>query len=620
MFKPVPMKLVRVIGLRKDMPDVVKLLHDLGTVQLRKIKDARLGPEKPLEAYSSIAEQLVRMRAVENVLEPQPVDGVVKELSLDEVLREAQKVSIDKRLAEIAKRREDIRAEMAELKEAAKIMAELEDMRLDLAILKSTAFGTFIGRISTDKMKEVERAVRAVTTRYALRYKKINKFESVLVLIVDAKFKEPVAQMLERMGFAEVRLSQISGEPAHISLKLRERMTALSEETAALAREVGELSRKYYAKVVRLREMLEIYLERAQAPQNFGRTLHTFVLEGWLPEERLPEARDALLRRFGKSALLEVMETEETPPTMLKNPGIFAPFEFMVSFVSLPKGREIDPTILFALIFPIFYGMMLGDFGYGLVSMLLAYLLLRRFRGTMLEPVAKVWMIAAIPAMFFGVLYDEYFGFRHEHLLGFQLYHAYPRMENINLFLLVMIILGAFHVAIGFLLGAYNRFSERHWMHGLAKLAWIMVEFSGIALIATIMFRAFPEAVVMPAAVAGAVALLIILKAEGFIGIIELPGLASNIFSYARILAVGIASIVVAELINELLLPAPEKGLFALALAPVFLVLHLFNIVLGMFESLVQGARLNYVEFFSKFYEGGGLPFNPFRYVRRFTA
>ena len=172
---------------------------------------------------------------------------------------------------------------------------------------------------------------------------------------------------------------------------------------------------------------------------------------------------------------------------------------------------------------------------------------------------------------------------------------------------------------LGFLLGAYNKWREGHMWHTAGKLAWILVEFSGVALVASVMFSALPASVIYPAAGAFILGLLVILKAEGAMGMIEIPGLASNIFSYARILAVGIASVVVAELINELLLPSADKGVLAIVLIPVYVGLHLFNAVLGMFESLVQGARLNYVEFFPKFYEGGGSKFNPFKYVKRFT-
>ncbi|MDD5317349.1 MAG: V-type ATPase 116kDa subunit family protein [Candidatus ainarchaeum sp.] len=340
----------------------------------------------------------------------------------------------------------------------------------------------------------------------------------------------------------------------------------------------------------------------------------------------------ALKERFGGDVIMEHKKGGHDQPTMLRNPNALGPFEFMVEFISLPKGYEIDPTLLFALGFPIIYGMMLGDAGYGLVSFIIALLVSRKFKGTMLEPIGKVWALVALPTVIFGFIYNEYFGFKLSHIIGehacgmiptlfgFSLCEGMPRMENITLLLLATLFVGMAHLAIGFVLGALNKYREGETWHAAAKIAWIGVEFAGVALVATIMFRALPDWVVAPSALVALAAVAVIIKVEGVLGLIEIPGLASNIFSYARILAVGIASVVVAELINELLLPSPDKGVVAvIILIPVYIGLHLFNVVLGMFESLVQGARLNYVEFFSKFYEGGGSRFNPFRYAKHFT-
>jgi V/A-type H+-transporting ATPase subunit I len=111
--------------------------------------------------------------------------------------------------------------------------------------------------------------------------------------------------------------------------------------------------------------------------------------------------------------------------------------------------------------------------------------------------------------------------------------------------------------------------------------------------------------------------LVIIIWAEGMLGAVELPGILGNSLSYARIAAVGIAGVALAEVINESFMPGPEKGLMLLIIFPLFMVLHVLNTGLAMVESIVQGGRLNLVEFYGKFFHGGGKAFVPFS-VERF--
>lgn len=622
MLKPVEMQMMRLIGMRSDMPAIIRNLHELGAVQFSRPRDERLAAEKPLESYPLIAEQLIRMRGIAESLTPQKFERPEKEFPPEKLLEECSKITIDKRIAKIAERLEEIGGEESDLGEAARVLEGLKGLRMDLSLLESRNLCFFIGRIPNDKLAKVEAGIRPITERYTLRSSPIGRHESVLLLAADAKSGGQVSEMLQKLGFIETRLPKLgaAGGPEKLLIAVKERLEALKAERAVLDAELGEISLANYSKIMGLCEMLEAAEARAQAPENFGRTAQTFVMEAWVPKPGLAKVSEALGKEFGKRLLIEKVESEEEAPTLLNNPKPLGPFQFMIEFISLPKSHELDPTMIFALTFPIIYGMMLGDAGYGVASLLIALLLIRKFKGTMLEPIGKVWAYASVPTVIFGIIYDEYFGFAHEHLLGAAFYHGMHRMESMTTLLLASILLGAVHLGFGFLLGAINKFREGHAPHGFAKLGWLAVEISGIILVSTVMFKVFPDLVIAPFAVLFLLGAAVLVKVEGPIGLIEIPSLAGNILSYARILAVGLASVVVAELINELLLPRPEQGLLMLVFAPIYLGLHLFNIILGMFESLVQGARLNYVEFFSKFYEGGGRAFSPFMHTRRFTT
>lgn len=621
MFEPVRMQKIRLIGMRSDMPALITALQELGAVQFSKAKDGRLAAEKPLERYQPITEQLIRMRGILESLSPQKAAAPVRELPLDDLLAECSRVYIDKRLSQIRERLESMDAEEEDLREAAKVLESLKGVKVDLSALENRHLCFFTGKISREKFARLTEGLKAITDRHMLASGRMGRHESV-VLAADARFNPQITELLQKLGFIETKIPRFQGsnQPAELLEATSRKLESLKGEREALVAELQEISRANYAHVRALCEMLEAAGARAQAPENFGRTEQAFVMDAWLPRSELPRVSEALRRKFGRKLVIEEIESDEEPPTMLKNPGALEPFQFMIEFISLPKSHELDPTIIFALAFPVIYGMMLGDAGYGLASLLIAFVIIRKFKGSMLEPIGKIWAYASIPTMLFGIIYDEYFGFTHEHLLGFSLYSGVARMENITFLLIAFVLIGAAQLGLGFLLGAYNKFREGHAAHGFAKLGWLAIEVSGLVLVPTLMFNALPGILIAPAALVMVVGLAAVVRAEGVVGLIEIPSLAGNMLSYARILAVGIASVVVAELINELLLPKPEQGLLIFVFAPAYLVLHLFNIVLGMFESLVQGARLNYVEFFSKFYEGGGKPFAPFMRIRRFTT
>jgi len=623
MLKPVAMQKIRVAGVRDRMAGVISALHDLGAVEFAPLRVGNLAGEKPAEEYTRMAEELVRLKGIESALPSRRPVPARPLLAPGPLIAAAERVKIDARLSHIRDRLAEIVTERSEFSQALILLEGLDGLDVDLSLMQSTAACMFVGLIPTGKVASLDEALRARTDRYVLRHRHASKLESVVALVADGKKRDDVAAALQRSGFTEVRLPAACGTADNPLAELSAELNELDAEKFALEKELDLLADASFAEVASLRGMLEIQCDRAYAPSRFSRTEHAFVFDAWLPEGRFAEVAGLLKKNFGGDVGVQRVSDGELPPTLLHNPAALGPFQFMVEFISLPSAHDLDPTILFALIFPLIYGMMLGDVGYGLASLAVAFIVVRRFRGTLLEPIAKIWMYASIPTIAFGILFNEYFGFTLAHLLGylgaspaqlpaFVSYGGLARMDNIALLLLITIFIGAFHIALGFLLGAYKGWHEGNVKHAAAKLSWLVVEASGFVLVAAGLFRALPDAVLLPAGGAMLGALAVIVWGEGPMGLIEVPGLMGNILSYARIAAAGVASVIVAELINELLLPRPEQGLLFFVLIPIYLGLHLFNIVLGMFESLIQGARLNYVEFFSKFYEGGGRQFAPF--------
>jgi V/A-type H+-transporting ATPase subunit I len=402
-------------------------------------------------------------------------------------------------------------------------------------------------------------------------------------------------------------------------------LLSIGPQTSSLKTELASLSNSNYSTVLSLVRSLEVEVERAEVASNFASSKHLQVIEGWVLAQNYSELASLISKHSG-SAYVEELGLDphlESPPVILQNPKFAQPFEWITKNFSMPNYFEFDPTMAYFVALPIMYGMLVGDVVYGAMSIGISSWFMKKFKNNeMLANVSKIWFYSAIPSMIFGLIYDEWGGMTHFHLLEFihswtglaiphaPLYLGFPRIENAITLVAITAGLGMLHLTIGFILGALNEWNHNK-KHAIAKLAWIGVEIGG--LMALLSMMGITTSLVMTAGL-GILGLSVAYLgyAEGLVGIIELPGLLGNILSYTRIAAVGIAGVVMAELINKFLLPTPEAGVFGLLLFPIFIAFHIINCFIAMFESIIQGARLNIVEFKSKFLHGGKEIFSPF--------
>jgi V/A-type H+-transporting ATPase subunit I len=619
---PAKMRKIRIISMRKDVPRLIAALHENGLVDFRDVNADFLEKDAPLEAFENISSQLVRIRALRAALPTGPAPKP-KAMRLSEAMAKAESIRIDDEVRELQKRREEAAKRAAEVNETIKTLDEIKGLNIDFAELKSSKLSFYLGKISAERMPRLQEAFGKITRNYNI-VSYLSKKEYICLLAVDgtADARKAFAQS----GFVELPFPKITGKAKDALSALQQEKARLADDVKKIDAKLKEISTHHYAELALLEEALSIEADRAEKTSQFSRTKSVSVLEGWIEADQYKKLEAMLKSVLNSSYVVQDVADSEPPPTKLKNPGALSPFEFLVEFFSLPQSGEIDPTFILAFTFPLIYGMMLGDVGYGLVSLIIALIIIMKTKG-MLRAVGKLWAFAAIPAMIFGVIYDEWFGFTHQHILemlGFgesmslPLYPGLHRMENIATLLVITIFLGMAQLALAFVLGAINNWHHSK-KHAIAKLAWIGIEAGGFVLITTLMFPVLPQSYMPYGAAVFALAFVLIIWGEGVMGLMELPGFVGNILSYTRIVSVGVASVVVAELLNEYLFPNPSMGLWMFLVIPVYAGIHLFNICLGMFESIVQGGRLNLVEFFSKFYKGGGKKFAPFRAERIYT-
>ncbi len=422
-----------------------------------------------------------------------------------------------------------------------------------------------------------------------------------------------------RTALDEKRVPELPLPEDLVGLTLPQRIAALASRVAeqqAFCRDLedrlADLARRWLPIYRRARIWLEERLALYRATATACTTRLCFVIQGWMAKDEVSGLRDDLVREFGGRVVIEQQEILEEDldqvPVQLRNPGYFAPFEIFSRLLPLPKYASYDPTPFIGIFFPILFGMILGDIGYGLILLPLALFLARRFPPrSLVSDLGKVLSVAAACTLLFGLLFGEFFGD-----LGETRFGLHPLWVDRSKAILPMIIfsisIGVAHIFLGILFGAWAKLRRHQPREALLKLAMLLAV---LLLLLALVSWLQPESSLATGPLLAAVGILlpVLILAEGLLAPLELLKTLGNIISYVRIMAIGLCSVLLAVVANRL------GGMTGDVLAGILVagVLHGFNLLLGVFAPTVHALRLHYVEFFSKFLDLGGRRFEPWR-------
>ena len=615
------MSRVRVLGALDRLPAVLGELQDFGELHPIAASSESIGRPVPSGDDRKLRRLRRTLTRIEKALDALPGDR--SQTPAGQGAGGEDPVEWMKTARRSTRRLRELRGHLAELTEERALLARYGQYFANFEQLaraatrwpRATAYHVVLRKSAAGEVEELRtHLAQLLDGRFELWSHPLEGGDVALLLMLSAADASTVEALLGKAGVTEIPLPDVlrEGAPGDASLALRGRLDSIAaeiERTEAGIRDVGVESRPALQRAqARLRDRIA----EQQAAGMAGATEHAFVLEGFVPAGSVRSLQDRLESKFGGLIHVEELAREswsgEPAPVVLDNPRLFRPFELLSRIMPSPRYGTIDPTPYVAVFFPMFFGLILGDAGYGVVLGLIALVLHHRSpAGSLTRTVAEIAGPCAAFSIIFGLLFGELFG-----TLGHELFGLRPllfdRGHALLPFLGLALAIGVVHILLGLILGVITalRVSRRKALGPGAMLAMVVLVIVGILTLAEVLPRSF-----FTPAVIGVLALFpVLVFAEGVIAPIELLSTLGHILSYARVMALGTASVMMAIAANRMV-----GAVGSVVVGSLFaLLFHFVNFAIGLFSPTIHALRLQYVEFFGTFFSPGGVQYRPLRH------
>ncbi|MFW5939249.1 MAG: V-type ATP synthase subunit I [Halolamina sp.] len=709
------MSKLSVTGSKRVMGSVVEVVHDANVLDVSEYDGSWDGfqPGDPEAEAEAASEKLVTVRSIMSMLDVD-AEGVDASRSIDDEELEGALPAIQSQVNELDDRRDDLREELRGVEERLDAARPFVDLGIDLNLLSGyDSLEVAVGHGDGDSVE------RELLDTDGVRQYEIFAGDDVLAVFVypSEHAEDVLEEALVGATFTSIDVPDAAVAPESYVRELESEKGGIESEIEDVEAELAAIEREQAPFLLAAEEQLAIEVQKAEAPLSFATTKNTFVAEGWVPTDEYPEVSAALKDELGDRVEVEEVERaafksdgeavheageavadggttigSDEPPVVQDNNGLVQPFEVLVEAIGRPNYNEFDPTALLFLTFPLMFGFMIGDVGYGLVYTAIGGYLYTQYDSRAFKSMGGVTIAAGLSTIVFGVLYGEIFGL---HLVSEWVWGGSSPLHKglipeygywVPAWIMVSVGAALVHLNIGYVLG----FFEELQFHGMReavteKLSWILAMNGLWIFIASkwvegpkpdFIFTAFDsgsEAAFalgfsgFPVIVGQAgIGLFLLGAALLFLGapaeIVEIFDTMVNVLSYARLAAVLLAKAGMAFAVNLFFfgvyvdenggwhfghggMPDAEAvaaleagetlsyhgyevtevmfgglmhgGIASLLGGIVILVLgHVLVLALGVTSAGLQAVRLEYYEFFSKFFDGGGREYEPFGYDR----
>jgi V/A-type H+-transporting ATPase subunit I len=622
----VKMSKVEIVGPKRLLQDVVGFVRELGIFQVDPavVESIEKGLEDNVRTFypdeKTVAERLFLqdcLLKIDELISFLPKGEVRKSYIEPCAVIDAVARAIDRHLSQSQALRSRLDALQKEQVELGRYMIFLNAISPLIDSTNETPDLDFIG-LTIREPGMVNRLRQALSNITGFKFELTTRIAEdgtlVGLLAVEKEISGKVKKTLVDQHVPELGLPAFfSGLtfPEKVS-HVKRRMEEVSAEILRIQSDMEVLAARWLPTYLKVKEWIQERLSLITTTASAYETRMCFFINGWMPSRDLGGLRKGLDEAFSNSVVLHEKEMKEEDldrvPIILKNPPYFRPFELLTSLLPLPAYTSYDPTPFIGTFFPVFFGMIVGDAGYGLFLGSLSIILMKRYsKRQRLSDAARILFISSLYTIFFGLLYGEFFGDLPQRLLGVAPL-CIERRTGIMPMLFFAITVGAVHIFLGLVLGAVAALRKKKKREALYRLVTIVVILC-ISAVAASFSGLFPSVLVRPVVIAILFLTPLLLFSGGLLAPLELLKSIGNIISYVRIMAIGLTSVLLAFVANRL---GGLTGDIVTGVAVAGL-LHLLNIVLGVFSPTIHSLRLHYVEFFSKFIEHGGRRFEPLK-------
>lgn len=656
----VKMKKLSVIGMNNEKESLLRSMMDLGAVEIKsgadKLQDAdwRALVEKDSDGAAS-SEYDRKAQNAETALQVLRQYGGVKGgglFSTRRIITAGQKKELDDRLDTFEKETGEIltlqeRMQDAFIREnlANSTVASLTpwaayDVPLELKETKRVAVKLGVLPPIADITKTIADELTDAGCDFELTELGADKEQTYVSLIYMKDDEEKVQEVIKSHGYSNAGIENLRGTVGENITAAQGELAEIATQKQTIEKEIADRA-GYKDDIEYYHDMMNVEKDRRAVTNQLLKTKETFTFDGWVPQDK-EEKLSELLEGFTCWYEFEEAGDDEEAPVKMKNNSFVTPMEFITKMYSLPSYREVDPTAIFTLFYIIFFGIMFADIGYGIILFLITSFAIKKYHlneGGVSE-LMRVLCYCGVSSAFWGLMFGSFFGdlitvvgktFFHTDGWGIKALWMNPVDSAMDL-LVFSCALGVIHLFVGMGIDAYRKIKDGAFMDAvnddfvwyvivIGLVMWLFGGSVNAALpgIGKILALAgFAAAIIIPIIIAKGAG-----KALGIWNIYGgVTGNLSDILSYSRLLGLGLASASIAQVFNFLAqMVGGNKGVIGAILFVVVAVIgHVFNFAINALGSFVHSARLQYVEFFGKFFDGGGEPFRPFerdtKYVR----